>query len=114
MRRSTLNGGYIGVNKTDVKKGIIDLRKLIRIKTNVINDIFENAPGRLIVSTFSSNISRIQQIVEAAVAHKKKLVIIGRSMENAVSMSRQLGYIRIPDASIVASEDIRSGASSAG
>jgi ribonuclease J len=74
---------------------------------SAINDIFENASGRLIVSTFSSNISRIQQIVEAAVSHKKKLVIIGRSMENAVSMSRQLGYIRIPDSSIVASEDIR-------
>jgi ribonuclease J len=75
---------------------------------SAINDIFENAPGRLIVSTFSSNISRIQQIVEAAVSHKKKLVIIGRSMENAVTMSRQLGYIKIPDSSIVASEDIRS------
>jgi ribonuclease J len=75
---------------------------------SAINDIFENAPGRLIVSTFSSNISRIQQIVEAAVSHKKKLVIIGRSMENAVSMSRQLGYIKIPDSSIVASEEIRS------
>jgi ribonuclease J len=75
---------------------------------SAINDIFENAPGRLIVSTFSSNISRIQQIVEAAVSHKKKLVIVGRSMENAVSMSRQLGYIKIPDSSIVPSEDIRS------
>jgi ribonuclease J len=75
---------------------------------SAINDIFENAPGRLIVSTFSSNISRIQQIVEAAVSHKKKLVIIGRSMENAVSMSRQLGYIKIPDSSIIPSEDIRS------
>jgi ribonuclease J len=75
---------------------------------SAINDIFENAAGRLIVSTFSSNISRIQQIVEAAVNHKKKLVIVGRSMENAVSMSRQLGYIKIPDSSIVPSEDIRS------
>jgi ribonuclease J len=75
---------------------------------SAINDIFENAEGRLIVSTFSSNISRIQQIIEAAVHYKKKLVIIGRSMENAVSMSRQFGYIKIPDASIVASEDIRS------
>lgn len=43
MRRSTLNGGFIGVNKTDVKKGIVDLRKLIRIKTNIINDIFQKA-----------------------------------------------------------------------
>lgn len=71
-----------------------------------INDIFTKATGRLIVSTFSSNISRIQQIIEAAVNFKKKLVIIGRSMENAVSMSRKLGYIRIPDSSIIPSEAV--------
>jgi ribonuclease J len=79
-----------------------------RAVIGAINDIFENAEGRLIISTFSSNISRIQQIIEAAVAFKKKLVIIGRSMENAVSMSRKLGYIKIPDSSIVPSEDVRS------
>jgi ribonuclease J len=79
-----------------------------RAVIGAINDIFENAEGRLIISTFSSNISRIQQIIEAAVSFKKKLVIIGRSMENAVSMSRKLGYIRIPDSSIVPSEDVRS------
>ena len=73
-----------------------------------INDIFAKAPGRLIVSTFSSNISRIQQIIEAAVNFKKKLIIIGRSMENAVAMSRKLGYIRIPDASIVPQEAVHS------
>jgi ribonuclease J len=73
-----------------------------------INDIFAKAPGRLIVSTFSSNISRIQQIIEAAVNFKKKLIIIGRSMENAVAMSRKLGYIRIPDSSIVPQEAVSS------
>ncbi|MCF0117473.1 MAG: ribonuclease J, partial [Bacilli bacterium] len=49
-----------------------------------INEVFAKSTGRLIVSTFSSNISRIQQIVEACVKFKKKIVIIGRSMENAV------------------------------
>jgi ribonuclease J len=73
-----------------------------------INDIFKNAPGRLIVSTFSSNISRIQQIVEVAVNYKKKLVVLGRSMEKAVMMSRKLGIIKIPDSSVIAIEDIRS------
>ena len=72
-----------------------------------INEIFSKATGRLIISTFSSNISRIQQIVEAAVNHKKKIVIIGRSMENAVSTSREFGYIHIPDANLVDIEDIR-------
>ncbi|MGI6714100.1 MAG: ribonuclease J [Bacilli bacterium] len=71
-----------------------------------INDIFANAPGRLIISTFSSNISRIQQIVEASVQYGKKIVIIGRSMLNVVSTSRELGYIKIPDSSIVDIDDI--------
>jgi len=72
-----------------------------------INDIFKNAPGRLIISTFSSNISRIQQIVEVAVNYKKKLVIIGRSMENAVMQSRKMGIIKIPDSSLIAIDDIK-------
>ena len=74
---------------------------------NSIEEIFETSPGRLIVSTFSSNISRIQQLCEVAVAHNRKIVIIGRSMEKAVDISRQYGYIHIPDNSIVSTEEIR-------
>lgn len=66
-----------------------------------INEIFANAAGRLIISTFSSNISRIQQIVEATVNYKRKIIIVGRSMEKVVTTSRELGYIKIPDSSIV-------------
>lgn len=72
-----------------------------------IEEIFDTAPGRLIVSTFSSNISRIQQLCEVAVAHNRKIVIIGRSMEKAVDISRQYGYIHIPDNSIVEPEAIK-------
>lgn len=72
-----------------------------------INDVFLKAKGRLIISTFSSNISRIQQIVEACVKYKKKIVIVGRSMEHAVSATRDFGYIKIPDASLVSLENIR-------
>lgn len=74
---------------------------------NSINEVFRNAPGRLIVSTFSSNISRIQQIVEASVAHNRKIIIVGRSMENAVETARNFGYIHIPDASLVKAENLR-------
>ena len=74
---------------------------------NSINEVFRNAPGRLIVSTFSSNISRIQQIVEASVEHKRKIVIVGRSMENAVETARNFGYIHIPDSSLLKFEDLR-------
>lgn len=74
---------------------------------NSINEVFRNAPGRLIVSTFSSNISRIQQIVEASVEHKRKIVIVGRSMENAIETARNFGYIHIPDSSLLRFEDLR-------
>lgn len=66
-----------------------------------INDIFENSNGRIIISTFSSNISRIQQIVESAVAHKRFVAIVGRSMENAVNTARAFGYIKIPDMHLI-------------
>lgn len=72
-----------------------------------INDVFANAKGRLIISTFSSNISRIQQIVEACVKYKKKIVIVGRSMEHAVTAARNFGYIKIPDSSLVSVENIK-------
>ena len=72
-----------------------------------ILSVFENAEGRLIVSTFSSNISRIQQICEAALKFKRKILIIGRSMEKAVQVSRAFGYIKIPDSEILQPQDIK-------
>ena len=65
-----------------------------------INEIFDRAPGRLIISTFSSNISRIQQIVDATLSHKRKIIILGRSMENTVDCARKFGYVKIPDSMI--------------
>jgi len=68
---------------------------------NSINEIFDKASGRLIISTFSSNISRIQQIIDSSVMHKRKIAILGRSMENAVNASRQFGYIKVADSNII-------------
>ena len=72
-----------------------------------INEIFNDAQGRIIVSTFSSNISRIQQICENAVKHKRYIAIVGKSMEKAVDISRSFGYIHIPDTAIINTEDIK-------
>ena len=72
-----------------------------------IDEIFTKTFGRLIMSTFSSNISRIQQIVEAAVKHNRKIAILGRSMESTVSVSRKYGYIKIPDTSLIPAENIK-------
>ena len=73
-------------------------------ETNVragVEEIFEKAPRRIIVSTFSSNINRIQQVVEVALANHRKICIMGRSMKNVIGIARDLGYIKIPDASII-------------
>lgn len=72
-----------------------------------INEIFDKAMGRLIISTFSSNISRIQQIVNCTLKHKRKICIIGRSMINTVDCARRFGYIKIPDSCIVDTSDLR-------
>ena len=71
-----------------------------------IKDIFKMATGRLILSTFSSNISRIQQICEVAVEHNRKIAIIGRSMEHAVDAAREFGFIKIPDTSFIPINEI--------
>jgi ribonuclease J len=79
-------------------------------ETNVragVEEIFDKAPGRIIVSTFSSNINRIQQVVEVAVEHKRKICILGRSMENVMTIARQYGYIKIPDTSLIEDEMVR-------
>lgn len=72
-----------------------------------INDIFSKTPGRLIISTFSSNVSRVQQIVEACVTYHRKLAILGRSMESTITLAREYGYIKIPDESIISLDNIK-------
>ena len=73
-------------------------------ETNVragVEETFDKAPGRIIVSTFSSNINRIQQVVEVAIAHGRKICVLGRSMKNVIGIARELGYIKIPDSSLI-------------
>lgn len=73
-----------------------------------INEIFDKASGRLIISTFSSNISRIQQIVDCTIKHNRKIVIIGRSMVNTVEVSLKFGYIKIPSTMVKGVESLPS------
>lgn len=72
-----------------------------------VEDIFDKAMGRIIVSTFSSNINRIQQVVEVAVEHNRKICILGRSMINVVGIARDYGYIKIPDANLISDDMVR-------
>ena len=73
---------------------------------NSIHEIFSRSVSRLIFTTFSSNISRIQQVVDAALKFKRKVCVIGRSMESAVDLARKIGYIKAPDSTFVDTNDI--------
>ncbi len=63
--------------------------------------IFGNCNKRIIVATFASNIHRMQQIVDAAVKCKRKVAVVGRSMINVMQVSQELGYINVPDGTII-------------
>ena len=76
----------------------------------VINDsfdkIFANAPGRVIIATFASLLSRVQQIVDTATRYERVVALVGRSMVNNVQMAIELGYLRVPPAMLIRAEDI--------
>lgn len=65
--------------------------------TPALDDVFENAPGRVIVASFASLISRIWQVADSANRHKRKLALAGRSMRTNVKIAQELGYLQLPD-----------------
>ena len=67
--------------------------------------VFLRAPGRVIVATFASNISRIQQVVDVAVRYDRRVAVIGRSMTENVRMARELGYLDMPDGVLIRVEE---------
>jgi ribonuclease J len=72
-----------------------------RVIGPAFDKVFTEAPGRVIVATFASLISRIQQVAEAAEKHGRKMALAGSSMVDNVKIARKLGYLDIPDDVIV-------------
>ncbi len=76
----------------------------------VIGDTFTQvyalAKGRIIVATFASNISRIQQAIDAAARFDRHVAIIGRSIQDNVRMAQELGYLRVPDGIFIRPDEL--------
>ena len=67
-----------------------------RVIDQAFDQVLEEAPGRIIVTTFASLISRIQQVMNAAQYHNRKVAVTGRSMEENIRIAQELGYLTIP------------------
>ena len=63
----------------------------------VLDKLFMHCTKRIVVATFASNVHRVQQIVNSAVANKRKIAVCGRSMINMINTAMELGYIDVPD-----------------
>ena len=66
-----------------------------------------HADKRLVIATFSSNVHRVQQIIDASVRHGRKVAVTGRSMLNILSAARELGYMKVPDGVLIELSDMK-------
>ncbi len=72
-----------------------------KVVGQTFDDEFRYAKGRIIVATFSSNVHRIQQVLDAAAKYKRKVAVIGRSMVNVVGIAQELGYLKAPAGTLI-------------
>lgn len=101
------------------KKGVLALlsestnaeRQGYTMSESNVGETFENIftshkMQRIIVATFASNVHRVQQLINAAVRHGRKIAVSGRSMENIIEVSLTLGYMDIPPGSLISLDEI--------
>lgn len=127
-----LHTGDIKLDQTPVDGQVVDFRKLAELgekgvlvmlgdstnadKTgftmsekvvgNTFDELFGKCEGRIIVTTFASNVHRIQQVISTAAKYGRKVSVIGRSMVNNVEIAQRLGYMNIPEGIMIEMEDI--------
>src|SRR5436305_1794618 len=77
-----------------------------RVINDSLDKIFANAPGRIIVATFASLISRVQQVIDTAARYERVVALVGRSMVNNVQMAIEFGYLNMPKGMLIRAEDI--------
>ncbi len=75
---------------------------------STVYDIIKKTPGRLIVSTFASNVNRLSQIIKSASECGRKVLVLGRSMENVVEIGKQLKTIDVPNSTFITQDMVNS------
>jgi ribonuclease J len=78
-----------------------------RLVGETLDHVMAEASGRVIVTTFSSLVSRIQQVIDSAARHQRRVFIIGRSMTDIVRMTLDLGYLKAPDGILARLDELR-------
>lgn len=78
-----------------------------RIVGEALDGIVQDAPGRVIMTTFASNITRLEQAISVATRHDRKVAVVGRSMEDNLRVAAELGYIEVPSGSLVTIDELR-------
>jgi len=78
-----------------------------RVVGEALDQAVGNAPGRVMIATFASLITRVQQIIDAAAKHGRKMSVVGRSMVNNVKMALDMGYLTDPDSVLVPLSTLR-------
>lgn len=127
-----LHTGDIKLDQTPVDGQVVDFRKLAelgekgvlvmlsdstnadkpgftmseKVVGNTFDDLFGKCEGRIIVTTFASNVHRIQQVICTAQRYGRKVSVVGRSMVNNVKISHELGYMDVPEGILIEMEEI--------
>jgi ribonuclease J len=71
-----------------------------------LQEVFARAPGRIVVTSFASNIHRVQQVIDAAAVLGRKVSLVGRSMRKNVNIGRSLGHIEVPEGLLIQPQEV--------
>ena len=94
---------YFGDSTNSERPGYVPSERIVGA---TLNNVFEQAAGRIIVASFASHIHRVSQVVEAAKKHNRLVGVTGRSMIRNVDIARDLGYLDLPSEMMVNQRDI--------
>ena len=78
-----------------------------RVVGETLDRVISQAPGRVIITTFSSLVSRVQQVIDSAIKHQRRVFIVGRSMTDTVRMALELGYLNAPDGILARLDELK-------